>query len=86
MSGGSAQRLMRSVAVLPLSPSQRIVTIEVGEGPQRRWLVLGVTPQSITALHDMEAQGEAPLPSAAQGAPFAQLLGRLRAKGAANEA
>src|SRR5205814_139646 len=37
MGGASAHGLMRSVAALPISPSQRIVTIEVGTGDERRW-------------------------------------------------
>ena len=43
----------RIVSNLPLSPSQRIVTVEVGEGEERRWLVLGITPSSITTLHSL---------------------------------
>jgi len=74
---GGAAGTLRHVATLPLSPSQRVVTVEVGSGEQRRWLVLGVTPQSITSLHQMEPQAE---PPAAQ-APvpgFAQVFERLR--------
>ncbi len=56
LGGGAAHGAMRSVAVLPLSASQRIVTVEVGSGAARRWLVLGVSPQSITTLHSMDAQ------------------------------
>jgi flagellar protein FliO/FliZ len=77
--GGSAsQGLMRTVAVLPLSPSQRLVTVEVGRGETRRWLVLGVTGQQITTLHEMAPLADAaPVPAQA-AAPFAQLLSRLR--------
>ena len=58
--GGAAQgQALKSVAVLPLSATQRIVTIEVGRGPDRQWLVLGVTPQGITTLHTMAPQDEA---------------------------
>ena len=39
MGGAASNGVMRSVAVLPLSASQRIVTIEVGQGEARRWLV-----------------------------------------------
>jgi flagellar protein FliO/FliZ len=69
----------RPVAVLPLSASQRLVTVEVGQGEHRQWLVLGVTPQGIRTLHTMAAQEAAP-GAAAQPAPaaFAQLLHRLR--------
>jgi len=77
--GAAAQGLLRSVAVLPLSPQQRIVTVEVGRGDERRWLVLGVTPQSITTLHDMAPQGDAPVGDARMPtSSFAQALARLR--------
>jgi flagellar protein FliO/FliZ len=69
----------RAVAVLPLSPSQRLVTIEVGQGEDRLWVVLGVTPQGIRTLHTMAPQGEAPAsPTAPPAAAFSQLLARLR--------
>ena len=80
--GVTAHGVLRSVAVLPLSPSQRIVTVEVGRGDDRRWLVLGVTAQSITTLHDMAPQADAAsadTATAGQAAtPFAQMLTRLR--------
>ena len=80
MGGAASNGVMRSVAALPLSASQRIVTVEVGQGDARRWLVLGVTAHSITTLHTMEPQADAPgagaLPAAAP--TFQQLLGRFR--------
>jgi flagellar protein FliO/FliZ len=78
MGGATTHGLMRSIAVLPISPSQRIVTVEVGTGEGRRWLVLGVTPQSISTLHSMEPQGEVPAPQATPLPPFAQMLSNLR--------
>jgi flagellar protein FliO/FliZ len=79
--GAAAQGWMRTVAALPLSPSQRLVTVEVGRGETRRWLVLGVTAAQITTLHEMAPQDEgAPLPPQA-AAPFAQLLAKLQPKG-----
>jgi flagellar protein FliO/FliZ len=60
MGGGGGQGVLRSVAVLPLSTSQRIVTVEVGQGESRRWLVLGVTAQAITTLHTMEPVSQDP--------------------------
>ncbi len=83
LGGASPGGLMRSVAVLPLSTNQRLVTVEVGTGAERRWLVLGVTPQSITTLHTMAAQTEAitPTPNASMPAGFAQVLSRLRQNG-----
>ena len=84
MGGAASNGVMRSVAALPLSASQRIVTVEVGQGDARRWLVLGVTAHTITTLHTMAPQDEVttntPLPA------FAQLLGKLRPdKGAAGD-
>jgi len=80
MGGAAAHGVLRSVAALPLSASQRIVTVEVGQGDARKWLVLGVTPHSITTLHSMEPQAELAGDSALDSAPtpFAQLFGRLR--------
>ena len=76
----ASQGGLRSVAVLALSPNQRIVTVEVGDGEARRWLVLGVTPQSINTLHEMAPQ--APAGNGGDGArpasPFAQALASLR--------
>jgi flagellar protein FliO/FliZ len=77
--GGAAQgQAMRSVAVLPLSTSQRIVTVEVGHGEERRWLVLGVTPNSISTLHTMAPQGDAPPAAPVAPGAFADMLARLR--------
>lgn len=41
-----------------LGPQQRVVTLQVGQGEQAVCLVLGVSPGSVTALHEM------PLPAA----------------------
>lgn len=80
----------RAVAVLPLSAQQKVVTVEVGQGEDRLWLVLGVSQQGIRTLHTMAALGEAP--AAMPGGPgakppaaaFAQLLSRLRREGGAS--
>lgn len=80
MGGAGSHGLMRSVAVLPISPNQRLLTVEVGSGDERRWLVLGVTAQSITTLHSMAPQDGAVATPAATvpPLPFAQLLSKLR--------
>ena len=80
LGGGGGGGLMKSVATLPLSASQRVVTIEVGSGDERRWLVLGVTPSSITTLHTMAPQTveSLPLPGAQVHPAFAQILHRFR--------
>ena len=77
--GAAGGGVLRSVAALPLSTSQRIVTVEVGSGESRRWLVLGVTPQSITTLHTMEPGAEPPAATAPAG--FADLLKKVRGNG-----
>ena len=71
------------VAVLPLSSQHKLVTVEVGHGDDRLWLVLGVSPHGVRTLHTMVPQAPAadvaaPPPAAA----FAQLLARLRGTGA----
>lgn len=68
---------LRTVATLPVGPAQRVVTIEVGEGDARRWLVLGVTAQQITALHEMAPATPTPAAGAESVAPFRQLLNQL---------
>jgi flagellar protein FliO/FliZ len=69
---------MRIDGTMPISPSQRIVTVEVGNADDRRWLVLGVSPQSIGTLYMMVPQDEAavaPGGTAATTRPgFARLL------------
>jgi flagellar protein FliO/FliZ len=79
--GGGAARLtgpgMRVVGSLVLGPGQRLVTVEMGEGAQRRWLVLGVTAHNITPLRSIDVPP--PLPAAqAPVVPFADLLSRWR--------
>ncbi len=86
--GGPAGRpgTPKAVAVLPVSAQHKLVTVEVGHGDERLWLVLGVSPNGIRTLHTMLPQpdgeaGPAPPPAAA----FAQLLGRLRGHGAGKD-
>ncbi len=76
LGAAASQGTMRLVAALPLAPNQRLLTVEVGSGDDRRWLVLGVTPGGINTLHTMAPQAE--LPAAASTLPFAQLLARSR--------
>jgi flagellar protein FliO/FliZ len=72
----ATQGLLRHVAALPLSPNQKLMVVEVGAGEARRWLVLGVSGQSIATLHEMAPLPEVPGANAAP--PFAQLLANLR--------
>ena len=85
LGGAASGSTMRSIGALPLSTSQRILTIEVGQGDQRRWLVLGVTPHNITTLYTMAPAAEATVPYPSAGGvaiSFAQVLGRLRSPAA----
>ena len=77
MGGMGVPGVMRSGAVLPLSPQHRLITVEVGRGEERRWLVLGVTAQSITTLHTMAPQEE-PAGALPPTPAFATWLDRLR--------
>ncbi|MFM7704178.1 MAG: FliO/MopB family protein, partial [Rubrivivax sp.] len=58
--GAAAGSFARTVGVLPLSGTHRLVTVEVGSGEDRRWLVLGVTPSSVQTLHVMPPQQQEP--------------------------
>jgi len=53
LGGQPAAGLPRTVAVMPLSAQQQLVTVEVGQGEDRVWLVLGVTPHSVRTVHTM---------------------------------
>ncbi len=69
----------RPVATLPLGGQNKLVTVEVGQGEERLWLVLGVTPQGIRTLHTMVPQAEdTQSPPPPPAAAFAQLLGRIK--------
>lgn len=83
--GAAARQPVRPVGSFSLGPGQRLVTVEVGEGDARAWLVLGVTAQRISKLHVLPAQA---LPAAAakpdvppgfeNAHKFAAVLQRLR--------
>jgi flagellar protein FliO/FliZ len=77
LGAAAGQGPMKLVAVLPLAPNQRLLTVEVGSGDERRWLVLGATPAGITTLHSM-APGAAPAPGGQGLPPFAAWLQRAR--------
>ena len=81
--GAQGTAHLQTVSSLMLGNGQRLVTVEVREGTARRWLVLGVTPHSITPVHTMDAPPTPePGPGRTGGEPgFAGLLQRLRAPG-----
>jgi flagellar protein FliO/FliZ len=84
--GAAAQGVMRVVAMLPISANQRLLTVEVGSGEQRRWLLLGVSPAGIHTLHTMEPPADAPAGAVIASAPFAQWLSRLQSPSGAASA
>lgn len=51
----SRGQVLKVVGAVAVGPHQKVVTVEVVSGSDRRWLVLGVTPQSITRLDEMDA-------------------------------
>jgi flagellar protein FliO/FliZ len=74
LGGAMSNSQLRTVAVLPLSPSQKLVTVEVGQGEDRRWLVLGVSAHNINTLHVMPPQAEPIAASASMAGSFAEQL------------
>jgi flagellar protein FliO/FliZ len=74
---GTSHNLVKTINQLNIGPGQRVVTVEVGTGDQKTWLVLGVTAQQINTLHTMAPQA---LPESGQGQgvhpAFAALLRR----------
>ena len=80
LGGASGSSGLRLVGALALSPNQRLVTVEVGSGDDRRWLVLGLSSAGIQTLHSLPPQAEpAAQPASKALAGFAQLLQRQRA-------
>ena len=74
---GTQSAASRVVGVLPLSGSQRILTVEVGTGEHKTWLVLGVTPSNIQLLHTLPPQ-DTDTTAPGTHPSFAQALQRLR--------
>jgi len=62
--------LLRVVGSAAIGPRERVVVVEIGE----RWLVVGVAPGQVTALHDLP-RGEAS-PPPPQGGDFAARIRR----------
>ncbi|MDQ7743609.1 FliO/MopB family protein [Hydrogenophaga pseudoflava] len=89
---GAAHRagpILQVLGGVALGPQQRVVTLQVGQGEQAICLVLGVSPGSVTALHQMPLPPEAPPATARPGdapapAGFAARLALFRKDGDAN--
>ena len=77
--GAGPGQLMRVVSGLALSPSQKVMVVELGTGPQARWLVLGVGANHITPLLTLDAPaGVSAQLSQPQAPAVAELLERFR--------
>jgi flagellar protein FliO/FliZ len=78
LAAAASQNTMRVVAQLALAPNQKVVTVEVGTGTDRLWLVLGVTPGGITTLHTLPPQASVPAQQPAAGLPFSAWMAKSR--------
>jgi flagellar protein FliO/FliZ len=78
--GGAPQgNLLRTVSSLSLSPSQRVVVVELMQGAASQWLVLGVSGDRISTLTTLAAPAEVPGDIRNPQAPtVTQLLDRWR--------
>ena len=77
MQGLQGQPGVRVIGSTYLGPSQRLVTVALGEGEQRRCLLLGVSAQHIQLLQELRP-GEAPDATPPAAPAFAALLARAR--------
>ena len=75
---GTGHAGSRIVAAVAVGPQQRVMTIEVGPESARTWIVVGVTPQAITALHTLPAPVSAPVPPPATDFAHAAASARLQ--------
>ena len=77
---GPAMQVLGSVA---LGPQQRVVTLQVGSGETSVCLVLGVSPGSVTALHQMPlpAVADEPADATPPATGFAARLAQIRKGG-----
>ncbi len=83
LAGTGQAGLLRTVASLALSPTQKVVVVELGQGSAARWLVLGVSAENLSTLATLDTPLALPAeaPGAAPDAPAstaAQLINRWR--------
>lgn len=76
LGGAALGGQLRTVAQLVIAPSQRIVIVEVGQGDDRQWLVLGITGQQIRTLHVMPPQPDVGVALQSAQPSFANMLKR----------
>jgi flagellar protein FliO/FliZ len=76
-SAPGAAALIKPVGQFNIGPGQRLLTVEVGEGEARTWLVLGVTAQQITTLHTMAPQAGLTAPASLHSLPGASAFSQF---------
>jgi flagellar protein FliO/FliZ len=59
----SGTQPLNVVSVLAVGPQQKVVTVEVALGTHKKWLILGVTPQSVTTLDSLDSPQPQPIGS-----------------------
>ena len=70
---------MRVLNSMFLGPGQKIIILEIGQEPHRRWLMLGITAQSVNLLYEIPVAGEGlSKPASPSLDTFQQLLSRLQ--------
>ncbi|MGH8671355.1 MAG: flagellar biosynthetic protein FliO [Burkholderiales bacterium] len=73
-SAGGALKLIGGIAV---GPKERVVLVEIGD----TWLVLGIAPGRVTALHTLDKPETARIPSEASGKrSFATWLAQFKSR------
>jgi flagellar protein FliO/FliZ len=70
---GAAAGILRVVAGAAVGPRERIVLVEVGD----TWLVVGVAPGQVSALHQLPRQSLAAAPTAPAGKDFGAWLRQM---------
>lgn len=61
-------KTVQVISSTPLGQRERVVVVQV----QDQWLVLGVTAQQITKLHELPAEVQAPAPTVDASASFSE--------------
>jgi flagellar protein FliO/FliZ len=78
---GNAQSgsVLRHVAQIGVGSTQRVVVVEIAVGPQRHWLVLGVTGEQVSQIASYPAPDAPQSPDApAHAMAVNQLINRWR--------
>jgi flagellar biogenesis protein FliO len=79
LGGSGPGHLLRNVTSLSLSPTQKVMVVEMALGSDTRWMVLGVGQTHITPLMILQAPAGVPAAlTSPQGPMVAELLEKFR--------